>query len=773
MKKSSILFMVCAIAVMAEAAQVHVDDAAVVANHFMNAASTVSGANKAPAKRMVLKAPAQETENQYFVFENANGEGWVIVAADDVVRPILAYSETGHFRTDNMPENVKTWLHGYNRQITFAAQHSTGSAEVAQRWSALRSGARRTPASVVVAPLIQTGWNQGAPFWNMCPMDEEKHCYVGCVATAMAQVMNYHQWPIHGTGAHSVPYNDSLYTARFGMTTYDWDNMLDVYTGNYNQAQADAIATLMYHCGVAVDMEYTTSGSGAMTLDYNGYFSEGGIMTVETALPRFFGYEKDSLRGYDRDGWEVQGMRSWTREEWSVMLMEELDKARPLMYAGYGYEDPEDESTMYGHSFVCDGYDSDSLFHFNFGWSNWCDGYYDLDLLETHDPGMGGGNGYFSYMQNVLTGIVPKADTCLFTGITLDTVGVKTTFTTVHPFNSDNLVVWANYSSCERREVEPDGIIAPEMGQIGEYTVAVFYSEDGVSDTAYYPITIIEPNYYHVACYDRGELVFESDSVAGDTKVLLPMLDLHPDGYDRWTFVGWWTEPLEPAVTDKEDWLENPLITQDQNYYAVYHYNSDFVRITSLNQTQPGYHYYVIVGGGANALQNETFNNYYIAATPVTIHNDTIYNPSYDIVWRVYFNGHWAFFYNEEADSYLNVVESGDYHNLVMQDNYAWFWAKTSQGHWTFESNECDGWYLSYAVYKSTPEFTTNSDAPNNIQLYMQDPASSYYTTQPHTMPLGIDNTHTHVNAVKVFKNGQLLIRRGDTFYTLQGQELR
>ena len=414
MKKVVFLLLACVSAMSVWAARVSQEDAATVANNFMNVASASNGAKKAPAKRMVLKsnAASQAAENQYYIYENADGEGWVMVAADDAVKPILAYSETGHFRTDNMPSNVKGWLEGYNRQITYAVQHSTGSAEVAQRWSQLRSGARKKPASVVVAPLIQTGWDQGAPFWNFCPKKGTENTYVGCVATAMAQVMNYHQWPQQGFGSHSIQYNNVTYSANFGETTYDWANMLNVYKkGQYTEAQATAVATLMYHCGIAVDMEYGTydeGGSGAFTVDDNGYFSQyQHCMSVETALPMFFDYEQDSLIGYERDGWPEMGMRDFNRTEWLEMLMTELNKMRPIMYAGYGYDDPDDDNTMYGHSFICDGYDSDSLFHFNFGWTNWCDGYYDVDVLETNDPGSGGGNGEYNYYQNVLIGITP------------------------------------------------------------------------------------------------------------------------------------------------------------------------------------------------------------------------------------------------------------------------------------------------------------------------------------------------------------------------------
>lgn len=413
MRKFELLMLMCAVAMMAQAAQVSPEDAAIVANNFMNVATVSNGAKKAPAKRMVLKTPAtQNQENKYFIYENANGEGWVLVSADDAVRPILAYSETGHFRTDNMPVNVKEWLHGYNRQITHAAKQAVPNPKALQEWARLRSGARKAPASVVVAPLIQTGWDQGGPYWNLCPTKNGEHTYTGCVATAMAQVMNYHQWPVQGTGSHSIQYNNRTYSANFGETTYDWANMLNTYeSGQYNEAQETAVATLMYHCGVAIDMEYGTyddGGSGAYTIDDNGYFSQyQHCMSVETALPMFFGYDQDSLIGYERDGWSEMGMRSFTRAEWIAMLKEELDKARPIMYAGYGYEDPTDDETMYGHSFICDGYDSDDLFHFNFGWSHFCDGYYDIDVMETSDQGAGAGNGEYNYYQNVLIGIVP------------------------------------------------------------------------------------------------------------------------------------------------------------------------------------------------------------------------------------------------------------------------------------------------------------------------------------------------------------------------------
>ena len=393
-----------AMSMMAE--RVSQEDAALVANHFMNAAvtSTANGMKKAPAKKMVLKSAATTTDAQYYIYENANGEGWVMIAANDVAHPVLAYSETGSFRTEGQPTNLRGWLNHYDQQIVRAEQDGlTANAEVQQEWKALRAGTNLRAATVVVAPLIKTGWDQDAPYWNMCP----KNCYTGCVATAMAQVMNYHQWPKQGTGSHSIKYNRTTYSANFGATTYDWANMLDSYAGSATTDQKAAVATLMYHCGVAVDMQYGTAsagGSAAYTIDFNGYFSGRNTMCAETALTKFFGYNAETIKGYYRNGDSDMGMRSWTESEWIAMLKAELDAKRPIMYAG---GDKKGES---GHSFICDGYDSSNMFHFNWGWSNDCDGYFNINsLIPDEQTGAGGGNYDFSYDQDVIIGIMPPA----------------------------------------------------------------------------------------------------------------------------------------------------------------------------------------------------------------------------------------------------------------------------------------------------------------------------------------------------------------------------
>ncbi|MBR1929785.1 MAG: C10 family peptidase, partial [Paludibacteraceae bacterium] len=455
MKKHLTLLVALSMATMLFAERITQEDAALVANNFMNVTVSQPGMKTATARKMVLKKAATQSQNEYFVYEGQNGNGWVMVAANDVARPIIAYSPTGQFQTENQPSNLKKWLGKYDEQIRLAeAKSLEASEEVKTEWKALRAGQRTATAAVVVAPLIKTTWDQDAPYWNNCP----KNCYVGCVATAMAQVMNYWQWPKQGTGSHSIKYNGTTYTANFGATTYDWDNMVDHYTSYYNAsgtsvsvsstttAQKNAVATLMYHCGVAVDMEYSTEGSGAMTIDYNGYFSGQGEMCAETALTQFFGYKSSTVKGYYRDGSSEDGMKSWTEAEWLAMLKEELDNARPIMYAG------GDQAGESGHSFVCDGYDSSNKFHFNWGWSGWCDGYYDVNNLVTADAsGSGAGNGDYSYMQDVIVGIIPDKPETPVTSITLAPttltlkINEKQTLTpTVLPSTAEQTVAWTS-----------------------------------------------------------------------------------------------------------------------------------------------------------------------------------------------------------------------------------------------------------------------------------------------------------------------------------------
>ena len=385
------------------------EDAALVAANFLNAGDTTSQGAQAPGRNRPIRRVALAEEAQYYVYENADGNGWVMVAANDVVQPILAYSPTGKFNADKQPKNVARWLKGYNNQIKFAEENNIeATEEVKAKWKNLRKAPPVTAqGTVVVAPLIKTTWDQDDPYWNSCPKISGTNTLTGCVATAMAQVMNYWQWPETGEGSASVTVSGTKYTANFSSTTYDWANMIDHYTtytsgtstvyisSTPTTAQKNAVATLMYHCGVAASMTYGTSASGAYTINW-GDESEG---CAENAFWKYFRYKKSEIKSYYRDGYSGSVYSSWTDANWIAMLKTELDAARPIMYAGADSEG--------GHSFVCDGYDDQNYFHFNWGWSGYCDGYYTVNNMVPGTGGSGAGNGSYNEEQDVIIGIVP------------------------------------------------------------------------------------------------------------------------------------------------------------------------------------------------------------------------------------------------------------------------------------------------------------------------------------------------------------------------------
>lgn len=438
-------------------------DAALVAKNFMSAPAVQNGIKKAVPAQMVLKKAASADENQYYVYENANGEGWVMVAADDAVTPILAYSKTGTFKTENQPANVKTWLGKYDTFIKKVEEDGlVANEETSAMWNRLRKSPPSTPGgNVVVDMLVQTQWDQGDPYWKLTPGSGSDKAYTGCVATAMAQVMKYWEWPKKGTGSHTYQpvmdifddydnylRTDTIYpgllTVKFGEMTYDWDNMLKKYTSSATTEQKNAVATLMYHCGVSAEMQYGSdayNGSGTYTINYGDWDDP---TCAQNSFPKYFGYKQDGLTSYYRDGYTYGGTKyydSWTDAAWTAMIKGELDKHHPIMYDGSGAKG--------GHSFICDGYDDQNYFHFNWGWSGSNDGWYKLDNLVPGSGGAGGGSYNFTNTQGVIIGIVPDKT---FADVTI-TWSVQGTITTTTFKEQDPLVLPTNPADCSADKV--------------------------------------------------------------------------------------------------------------------------------------------------------------------------------------------------------------------------------------------------------------------------------------------------------------------------------
>lgn len=299
-------------------------------------------------------------------------QGFVIMSADDCVKPILGYSLTNTFVAEGMPENINSWLQGYSDEIQWAIDNKQrATSETAQQWKDLVVGKPNVAkVDVVVEPLIQTDWNQNPYYNNFCPFDSinQMRTVTGCVATAMAQIMKYWNYPSHGIGSHSyTPKNHPIHGeqyANFGATFYDWSNMPLSLSTSSAPEQTKAVATLMYHCGVSVDMDYDYSQAGT---SHSG--SSASTEQAALAFKTYFNYSPSI---------EYKNRSEYDDATWIDMLKAELDENRPLQYRG------KNPSSSGGHSFICDGYDKENNFHFNWGWGI-CNGYFLIDNLKPDD----------------------------------------------------------------------------------------------------------------------------------------------------------------------------------------------------------------------------------------------------------------------------------------------------------------------------------------------------------------------------------------------------
>ena len=304
--------------------------------------------------------------------------GFVIVAADDCSSPILGYSDRGHFDYETAPDGLRFMLNEISHGIeTLVEQGGTAFGDIVCRWKNLEAYGVMHPDRnfPVVGPLVQLKWNQDSPYNMYAPGG----CPTGCVATAMAQLMKYWEWPVTGTGEHSyiaMGYGEQY--ANFGATTYDWDNMIEVYTGSATQEQKVAVATLMYHCGVSVNMMYEPDGSGAYSPD------------VPIAINNYFSYS-DQATHISKAG--------HTYDKWIALLKSNIDQQIPLYYSG--------QSSEGGHAFVCDGYDNDDLFHFNWGWGGSANGYFLID--GEHFDYSGSQAIIYAFIPNYVYDAMPKA----------------------------------------------------------------------------------------------------------------------------------------------------------------------------------------------------------------------------------------------------------------------------------------------------------------------------------------------------------------------------
>lgn len=340
--------------------------------------------NGASASKMHLDYTASKDGlNLFYILSNENDGKSFILSADDLMPPVLAYGITT-FDVNDMPAQVRNWMEYYEEVAMNMISHG-------------KALAPKVIESTPVEPLLKTKWGQDAPYNDVCVKETAGNMPTGCVATAMAQVMAYWKWPVKGEGTHSYLWDDKkTLSANFGSTTYAWNDMLEAFgyyypegsakeeNMEYTPEQAEAVSTLMYHCGVSVEMSYAESGSGSP------------VLPMLTALYRYFGYDKEMV--YLKRDW-------YCDEEWQQIIIDELIGRRPVIYSG----STTDNS---GHCFVCDGYDGKGYFHFNWGWDGLGDGYYMVvgdDPLHPATHGTGGSSVHKPFVaeHDILIGIQP------------------------------------------------------------------------------------------------------------------------------------------------------------------------------------------------------------------------------------------------------------------------------------------------------------------------------------------------------------------------------
>ena len=388
-------------------------------------------------------AGKQEKAAAYYAFNIGDNDGFVIVSGDDSLTELVGYSDSGSFDSDNIPDNMHSWLQTYSDYVA-SVQNGESKAKRQQLGKV---------TTVVVRPFVTTEWNQGEPYNRLTPiLQGNTHCATGCVATAMAQVMKYYEWPERGTGSNK--YQHSVFgtlSMDFSQSVYDWDNMLDIYSSyfdgsnnlvpEYNDEQAGAVAKLMYDCGISVNMNYWES-SGAST------------SRITYAFENYFNYDSET---FYRD--------NMTSEKFMTTLLAELDERRPALICGTGLGG--------AHAFVADGYDSNNFVHINWGWGGISDGYFNINYLDPDNLGTGGGSGAFKWTQTFTTAYPNR------TGLTPEREQLRLDYMSQDDYAYGVFINNTDFSKNDRQTVSLSNVHNPNGETYsGEISIAAF-NENG------------------------------------------------------------------------------------------------------------------------------------------------------------------------------------------------------------------------------------------------------------------------------------------------------
>ena len=394
------LFVLCVFP--SQAKKVDVEKAEVVAKNYLKSGNVQLRSDikltlaYTKTKQPTTRSGSMSGDNNgiatFYVFSKGDNQGFIIVSADDVAIPVIGNSDKGNYDVDNLPPNFAYWMDNLSQQIAYAIDNQLPQdSKTESQWESYYDGNITLYGEpLTVKPLLQTEWGQDSPYNDSCPKYNEIPSLTGCVATAMAQIMNFHQYPsswvtmsneISGytTDGDYADYPITI-PAIAGNRTYNWNNMVKDFV--YGESSIDgkkAVARLMYHCGVSVQMDYGLEASGAVS------------KKVGIALCEYFGYDQ---------GGQYLEREYYNPTDWNSILRAEIDASRPVLYSGSGI--PEGEMEESGHAFICDGYKGEDEFHINWGWEGYCNGYFPTYALnpETYDVTYN-----FNDEQEILIGI--------------------------------------------------------------------------------------------------------------------------------------------------------------------------------------------------------------------------------------------------------------------------------------------------------------------------------------------------------------------------------
>ena len=451
-----------------------------VALRFLS--SKIDNGLKSNDLQLVYTGTSTRGETCFYVY-NAGTTGFAIVSADDRFRPIVGYSNEGPFATENPSPELMFYLD------KIIEARTSGNAvlfdNTQEEWQSVMTSGKLLSQNRGrgVDVLVATKWNQDSPYNLYAPEASNGpggRCYAGCVATAMAQIMKYWDHPEHGTGSHTYnaggwwgPSYPNL-TANFGATYYDWKNMPERISGGSPQEQIEAVATLIYHCGVSVNMGFAYDGSGANSED------------VPDAIEDYFSYSSHAT---------VKYRYSYSLTNWQNLLKESFDLGWPVYYSG--------QSDEGGHAFVCDGYDDDNLFHYNWGWGGSSDGWFVIDEID------------FANWAAAIINFVP-ADVYDYmpmapTNLTVTPSGDYDYAATLHWTNPSQNIHLNNLSSINQIVVERNGEIIYTQNNVTPGANMTF--------TDYYMPAMVNYKVYAICHNAKGQEAIENDVLLGPSCV--------------------------------------------------------------------------------------------------------------------------------------------------------------------------------------------------------------------------------------------------------------